>query len=101
MWLFLGTRFHVSAGPREKLHGAFIFCNNGLMRIYVRVTPHSSANKIEQIGENEYKVRLTAPPVDNRANICLTEVLSDYFDRPKSSFKIVAGKTARVKIVDF
>lgn len=71
------------------------------MRIYVRVTPRASANKVEKIGENEYKVRLTAPPVDNRANICLTEILSDYFDLPKSCFTIVAGKTARVKIVDF
>ena len=70
------------------------------MRIYVKVSPRSSKNDVTKISEGEYKVRLTAPPVDNQANDMLIKVLAKYFNMPKSSLKIVGGKTARIKIVD-
>jgi len=70
------------------------------MRIYIKITPHSSKNEVIQLAEGEYKVKLTAPPVDNKANMMLTKVLSDYFDIPKSSLKIIGGKTARTKIIE-
>jgi len=70
------------------------------MRIYVKVLPRSSMNKVEKTGEGEYKVKLTAPPVDGEANKMLVEVLADYFDVSKSMVKIVGGKSARIKIVD-
>lgn len=70
------------------------------MRIYVKVIPKSSRNKIEKTGEREYKVWLTAPPVDGKANSMLIQVLSDYFDISKSSLAIIGGKTARTKIIE-
>jgi len=70
------------------------------MRIYVKVIPKSSRNKIEKISEGEYKVWITAPPVDGKANEALIELLSDYFNVSKSSVEIIGGKTSRTKIVD-
>jgi len=70
------------------------------MRIYVRVTPRSSRNEVTKISEGEYKVRLTAAPVDNQANEMLKKVLAEYFGISKSSLTIIAGKTARVKVVE-
>lgn len=70
------------------------------MRIYIKVIPKSSKNKIEKISDGEYKAWVTAPPTDNKANQALIEMLSDYFNVPKSSFQIKAGKTARTKIID-
>lgn len=70
------------------------------MRIYVKVIPKSSRNKIEKISEGEYKVWITAPPVDGKANKVLIGVLSDYFDVSKNSVEIIGGKTSRIKIVD-
>lgn len=70
------------------------------MRIYVKVVPRSSRNKVEKISEEEYKVWITAPPVDGKANDMLIKILSDYFDVSKSSLVITGGKTARVKIID-
>ena len=70
------------------------------MRIYVKVIPRSSMNKVEKLGEGDYKVKLTAPPVDGKANDMLIQVLAKYFGVAKSSLKIVGGKTARTKIVD-
>jgi len=70
------------------------------MRIYVKVLPRSSKNSVEKISEGEYKVKLTAPPVDGEANKMLEKVLADYFKVSKSSVSIVGGKTSKTKIVD-
>lgn len=70
------------------------------MRIYVKVTPRASKNEVIKVSEGEFKVRITAPPVDNQANEMLIKVLAQYFDRPKSSLKIISGKTAKIKLVE-
>jgi uncharacterized protein len=70
------------------------------MRIYVKVIPRSSLNKVEKISQGEYKVKLTAPPVDGEANKMLIEILADYFEVSKSQVEIVGGKSAKKKIVD-
>jgi uncharacterized protein len=70
------------------------------MRIYVKVIPRSSKNEITKTGEGEYKVKLTAPPIDGEANKALIEILADYFGVSKSSVEIIGGKTARTKIVE-
>lgn len=70
------------------------------MRIYVKVTPRSSRNEVVKISDGEYKVRLTAAPVDGAANEALVKLLAEYFDVAKSNIKIVGGKSARTKVVD-
>jgi uncharacterized protein len=70
------------------------------MRIYVKVIPRSSRNKVEKISEGDYKVWLTAAPVDNAANKMLIQVLAEHFGVSKSSLSILGGKSARVKIIE-
>ena len=70
------------------------------MRIYVKVSPRSSKNEVIKLSEGDYKVRLTAPPLDNKANDMLIRVLAEHFDVPKSSLKIIGGKTAKTKIIE-
>ena len=70
------------------------------MRIYVRVIPRSSHNKITKISDNEYKVKLTAPPVNGEANKMLIKILAKHFNVSKSSLKIIGGKSAKTKIID-
>ena len=70
------------------------------MRIYVRAIPRSSRNEVKEIGENEYRVKITAPPVDDEANNMLLKILAKHFGVSKSSLEIVGGKSAKVKIVD-
>lgn len=70
------------------------------MRIYVKVSPRSSKNEVIKISEGEYKIKLTAPPVDGEANKQLIEILSDYFKVSKSLINIVGGKSAKTKMVD-
>jgi uncharacterized protein (TIGR00251 family) len=70
------------------------------MRIYVKVISRSSLNKVEKISEGDYRVKITAPPVDGQANEMLIKVLAEYFGVSRNSINIVGGKTTRTKIVD-
>lgn len=70
------------------------------MRIYVRVTARASLEKVEKIDENQYKVWLKKSPVKGEANKALISILADYFDVPKSAVEIIAGKTARDKMIE-
>ncbi|EKE20334.1 MAG: hypothetical protein ACD_8C00020G0003 [uncultured bacterium] len=70
------------------------------MRIYIRVSPRSSKNEVVKVSEGEYKVKLTAPPVDGQANEALIKLLAQHFKVSKSEVLIVGGKTAKIKIVD-
>jgi hypothetical protein len=70
------------------------------MRIYIKAISRSSKNEIIKISEGEYKVKLTAPPVDGEANAMLIKLLAEYFQVPKSSVQIVGGKSTRIKIID-
>ena len=70
------------------------------MRIYLKVIPRSSQNKLEKISEGEYKAWLNAPPVDGKANEALVEIVAKHFGVSKSAVTIVGGKSTRRKMVD-
>ncbi|MGC8972493.1 MAG: DUF167 domain-containing protein [bacterium] len=69
------------------------------MRITVKVKPNSERQGVK-IENNIYTVNLNSPPIEGKANKELIEVLSDYFDIPKSKIEIVSGHKGRVKIID-
>lgn len=70
------------------------------MRIYVRVIPRSSKNEVIEIGENEYKIKVTAPPVNGEANQMVIKILAKHFGISKSAVEIVGGKSAKIKMID-
>lgn len=70
------------------------------MRIYVKVTPRAGKNEVIKISDAEYKVRVTAAPEKGKANEKVIELLAYYLAVPKSSIIIIAGRSARVKIID-
>ena len=68
--------------------------------IAVRVTPRSSKNEITGILEDgTVKIRLTAPPVEGKANKTLIEFLSKVLGCAKNDIEIVAGETGRDKLI--
>jgi uncharacterized protein (TIGR00251 family) len=65
----------------------------------VRVTPRASRNTIEGEHAGALKVRLTAPPVEDRANEALRRLLAERLNVPASAVRIVAGEKSRTKRV--
>jgi len=72
---------------------------DGAVTFTVRVTPRASRDAIEGEHQGALKVRLTAPPVEDRANEALRRLLSESLSVPMSAVRIVAGKKSRTKRV--
>lgn len=64
----------------------------------VKILPNASKNVI--IRENDcIKLKITAQPVDGKANKALVEFLSKQFKVPKSYFEIIRGETSKEKVI--
>jgi uncharacterized protein (TIGR00251 family) len=71
------------------------------MMITVRVSIRAKRMAVEKIGDTAYKVWVTAVPERGKANAQVIDLLADFFDVPKSHFRIVSGATSRNKKVKF
>ncbi len=68
--------------------------------ITVKVFPRSNRNEISEIlDDGTVKIRLTAPPIEGRANSALVTFLSEVLDIPPSRIEIVAGQSGKNKLV--
>lgn len=68
--------------------------------IKVKIVPNSSKNDI--ILEDEFvKVKVTAQPIENKANKALIEFFSKKFKIPKTSIEILKGDTSKEKTLLF
>lgn len=66
----------------------------------IRVTPRARKDEIVEIlSDQTIKIRLTAPPVEGKANEALIEFLARVLDVPRSKIDIVAGLNGRDKLV--
>jgi uncharacterized protein len=74
--------------------------HQGRVSLAVRVSPRASRNAIEGEHQGALKVRLTAPPVDDRANDALRRLLAERLNVPVSAVRIVAGEKSRTKRVE-
>jgi len=63
----------------------------------VRVQPRASKNEIVGIQEQWLKVRITAPPVDGKANTHLIRFLAGEFKIKQSQITLISGETSREK----
>lgn len=71
--------------------------SKGSVAFAVRVTPRASRDAIEGDYQGALKVRLTAPPVDDRANEALRRLLANHLKVPISAVRILAGEKSRTK----
>ena len=65
----------------------------------VKILPNASKNAIIKTDENSIKVKITAQPIDGKANKALIEFLSKQFKVPKSYFEILKGETSKEKSI--
>jgi uncharacterized protein (TIGR00251 family) len=64
------------------------------------VTPRSRKNEVTKIlSDGTVNVKLTAPPIDDKANKALIKFLSEILDVKQSEIEIIAGEKGRNKLV--
>ena len=64
----------------------------------LKLIPSSSKEDII-LEENFIKVKVTAQPIENKANKALIDLLSKYLKMPKSAIEIIKGKTSKEKSI--
>lgn len=64
----------------------------------LRISPNASKNEIV-LSDSVLKVKITAQPIDGKANKALVEFLSKSFKIPKTSFEVIRGETSKDKTV--
>ena len=70
---------------------------DGLM-VTFKIVPNSSKNEIIKT-DDTIKIKITAQPVDGKANKALIEFLSKQFKIPKTSIEILRGETSKEKTI--
>lgn len=73
--------------------------NDGII-VNIKISPNAKKNEIIN-SETETKIKITAQPIDGKANKCLIEYLSKTFKIPKTSICILKGETSKEKTVLF
>lgn len=69
-------------------------------KLKIRVTPRAKRDEVITILEDgTVKVRLTAPPVEGKANKALIKYLSGIFEIPRTRIEILTGFKSRNKLV--
>ncbi len=69
---------------------------NGII-FSVKVVPNSSKNEVCGILDNLLKIKIKAPPIENKANTELIKFLSKLAEKPKSCFELLSGNTSKTK----
>jgi uncharacterized protein len=72
----------------------------GTVSFPVRVQPRASKDEVAGVMDGALKIRLCAPPVENRANEALVGFLSTILKTPKSAVRIQSGGHGRNKRVE-
>lgn len=70
---------------------------NGIL-INFKISPNASKNEIIKT-EDGVKIKITAQPIDGKANKALVEFISKQFKIPKTSIEIVKGQTNKEKTI--
>jgi len=71
----------------------------GSATVTVHVLPRASREGVAGLFGDAVRVRLTAPPLENRANEALVRFLSASLNVPRSCVEIVSGRRGRKKVV--
>lgn len=83
-----------SANPNQ----AVVVIQAGLqLRVYLQ--PKASRDEMIGLHGDEFKIAITAPPIDGKANVHLIKFIAKQFAVAKSNVSIIKGKLNRHKTV--
>ena len=74
--------------------------SSNTLRIQVKVVPRAKRPGVEKMADGTWRVAVSAPAEDGKANAAVIEALAKEFDVPKRAVKIVRGLASRQKEVE-
>jgi len=70
------------------------------MKFTINVKAGSKRNEVVRTEDGQFKIFVTVPPIEGKANEKVIELLSEFFKKPKRSISIVSGFKSKIKIVE-
>jgi uncharacterized protein (TIGR00251 family) len=72
---------------------------NAGISLVVKVHPRAKKNGITGTMGDAFKLSLTAPAIEGRANQACIEFFAEFFQVPRSSITIASGERSRNKVI--
>lgn len=72
---------------------------DGSLLLRIHVQPRASQNQVAGLQGDALKIRLSAPPVDGKANKAVLAFLAGLLSLPKSALSLKSGQQSRQKTV--
>ena len=70
------------------------------MKILVKVKPNSKTSEVLKVNEKEYIAKIKSSPKENKANIELLNLISDYFNVSNFQVRILRGLKSKTKLLE-
>ncbi|MBU2566262.1 YggU family protein [Patescibacteria group bacterium] len=70
------------------------------MIISVRIIPNAKKTEVVGYEGKTLKVRVSAPPIEGKANKELIKLMADLCDCSPSEIEIIKGQTTKLKLLD-
>lgn len=67
--------------------------------IKVKIIPNAKHQKILKLPDGSFKIYLTVPPIEGRANEALIKLLAKKFGVSKGEVEIIRGKKGKEKVI--
>lgn len=71
----------------------------GGLELDLRITPRGARNQVLGIARERLRIKVTAPPVEGKANEAVINYVSELFAVPRSRVSILRGHRGRDKTV--
>ncbi|RDI41320.1 hypothetical protein C8D86_12020 [Aquicella lusitana] len=80
-----------------KPEAPWYYWRDSALYLHIYLQPRASKNEITGVHEDCLKVRLTAPPIEGRANLALLKYLAHCFKVAERQVTLVKGEQSRKK----
>ena len=88
-----------SSTPARARPGCVVRIEPGVWRLNVWVQPGANRNEPVGLYQDCCKIKLSAPPVDNKANKALVAYVAETLGLRKSQVSLESGQTSRRKVL--
>ncbi|MDD3237780.1 MAG: DUF167 domain-containing protein [Candidatus Gastranaerophilales bacterium] len=75
----------------------FLKTDNNGVTISIKIVPNASRESILGYTDEYIKIKICAPPIENKANKQLILFLSKFFSIPKTSIEFISGEKSKIK----
>lgn len=73
---------------------------NIIVKLFIHAKPKSKKEFVERVDDTHLIVAVKDPPVNNRANLAIIDVLAEYYGIAPSRVSIVSGHASKEKVVE-